>query len=326
MVIDLKAVRLRDAAHGVCELPDVDRLIVHSGQALVAVAWSALGNTSGGVAIALGPEGYGKVLAAGVAVDNAWTVEPRTQRVLLAREGALESLDPSAALPPKTTVVGGLPRGSFAVAVDPEGRRVLLSVMRVVNPDFANYAVVLVDLRDGRLVREGSIGSVADLELLWDRWLGTWVVGDTGQGGMWRWDGATPAVRLDGPPGGPVHAASFAATNEGVMVSALVTQDGTTALVTGLAGQDRVHWASPVRLPGPPVVIARRDPSAARWACLAQEGRAQQVQIRDPAGGVLAEVRLGSSVQLENVRWSTSLPDHVWGIGVHAIAGISLKD
>jgi hypothetical protein len=325
MVIDLKAVRLRDAVHGVCEWSG-DRLIVHSGQALVTVAWSALGSSSGGLAMVLGPEGYGKVVAADLAVDNAWIVEPRTQRVLLAREGALESLDPSGALPPQKTVVGGLPRGSFTAAVDAEGRRVLLVVMRLVRPDFANYAVVLVDLRDGRLVREGSIGSVADLQLLWDRRLGTWMIGDTGTGGIWRWDGATPAVRLEGPPCAPVHGATFAASDEGVMVSALVAQDGTTALATGLAELDRVHWATPVRLPGAPVVVARRDPSGARWACLAQEGRAQHVQIRDPAGGVLGEARLEPAAQLEKLLWSTSLPNHVWGIGVHAIAGISLKD
>ena len=110
------------------------------------------------------------------------------------------------------------------------------------------------------------------------------------------------------------------------MVSALVAQDGTTALATGLAELDRVHWATPVRLPGAPVVVARRDPSGARWACLAQEGRAQHVQIRDPAGGVLGEARLEPAAQLEKLLWSTSLPNHVWGIGVHAIAGISLKD
>jgi hypothetical protein len=198
--------------------------------------------------------------------------------------------------------------------------------MRVVNPDFANYAVVLVDSRDGRLVREGSIGSVSGLELLWDRRLGSWMIGDTGKGGMWRWDGATPAVWLEGPPCGPVHAATFAATDEGVMASALLTQDGATALVTGLAELDRVHWAAPVTLPGPPVAVARRDPSEARWACLAQEGRAQHIQIRDPAGRISDEARLGPAAQLENLLWSTSLPNHVWGIGVHAIAGISLHD
>jgi len=51
--------------------------------------------------------------------------------------------------------------------------------LRIVNPDVANYAVAMVDLTDGRLVREGTIGSGADLELLWDGRLGTWVVGDT---------------------------------------------------------------------------------------------------------------------------------------------------
>gem|GEM_PF-6357156 len=158
--------------------------------------------------------------------------------------------------------------------------------MRIVNPDVANYAVAMVDLTDGRLVREGTIGSGADLELLWDGRLGTWVVGDTSKGAMWRWDGTRPAVRLAGPTAGPVHAATFAASKEGVIVSALFTQAGATGLVTGLAERDRVNWTPPVMLPGLPVLLARRHPLEARWACLAQEGAGQQVQIRDASGKV----------------------------------------
>jgi hypothetical protein len=325
MGIDLKAVRVRDAVHGLCELADTDRLIVHSGQSLVAVPWAALGNTSGDLTIALGPPGYGNLVAT-LAVDSAWIVEPTTKRVLLAREGALESFDPAGRLSPQKTVVNGLPRGSFAAAVDPGGRHVLLTVMRVVNPDLAHYGVALVDLIDGRLVREGSIGSVTDLELLWDRRLGTWVIGDTGKGAMWRWDGATPAVKLAGPTAAPVCAATFAATDDGVMVSALIAQGGTQALVTGLAERDRVRWTSPVTLHGPPVLVARRHPSQDCWACLAQEGSGQYVQIRDPAGAVLGETRVGLTAQLDKLLWSTSSPHHVWGIGFHAIAGISLRD
>ena len=326
MMINLKVVRLRDALHGLCELSDANHLIVHSGQSLVAVAWPDLRNASDGVTFSLGPSGYGKVVATNLAVDNAWIVEPKTQRVLVARQGEIDSIDPSGRLAAQRVTVTGLPGGAFAAAVDPEGRHVLLTVLRIVNPDFANYAVAMVDLTNGRLVREQAIGSGADLELLWDGRLGTWVVGDTSRGAMWRWDGAGRAVRLTGPTDGPIHAATFEATNEGVIVSALFTKSGTTGLVSGLAEQDRVNWTPAVMLPGLPVLMARRDPSAVRWACLAQAGAGQQVQIRDATGKVLAQAGMRPAAHIEKLQWSVSAPDRLWGFGIHAIAAITLSD
>jgi hypothetical protein len=330
MRIDAKTIRFQGALHGLCELPDGDRLIIHSEQSLVAVSWPALRQTPDTVTVVLGPPGQGKALATNVAVDNAWVVEPKARRVLMAREGEFYSVDPSGQLEDQRIKVAGLPRGTFAAALDSDGQRVLLVVMRVLNPDFAEYGVGMADLANGRLVAEATIGVNADLDLLWDAPLRTWVIGDTSRGALWRWDGARPAVKLAGPPAGPVHAATFAETGEGVIVSALFTQTtGATGLITGRAEWDRVVWAAPVTLPGSPVLLARRHPARALWACLAQEGAVQQIQIRDAAGELLAEAGVRPAAQLNTLHWSKSLPNHVWGVGIRALAAatpLSLMD
>jgi hypothetical protein len=326
MRIDLKAVRFQGALHGLRESRDVDHLIVHSEQSLFAIVWTGIENTPEGAAVALGPRGPGKVVATDVAVDDAWVVEPKGQRILLAREGAFDSIDPWGGLEPQKVKVAGLPLGTFAAAIDPDGTHVLLVIVRVVNFDEANYAVALADLTNGRLVHETTIGSSADLELLWDARLRDWVIGDTKKGGLWRWDGARPAVKLAGPTSpGPVHAATFAAGNEGVIVSALFTHTGADGLITGHAELDRVVWTPPVVLPGTPVLVARRHPAQALWACLAQAGAAQHIQIRDAAGKVLAEAPVRPTTHLNNLVWSMASPNRVWGIGVRALAAATLS-
>jgi hypothetical protein len=327
MRIDVKTIRLQRALHGLRELPDADHLVVHSEQSLVAIAWPALRQIPDSMTVVLGPPGQGKALATNVAVDNAWAVEPKAQRVLLAREGEFYSVDPSGQLDDQRIKVAGLPRGTFAAALDSDGQRVLLVVMRVINIDFADYGVAMADLTNGRLVAEATIGSGADLELLWDGRLRTWVIGDTSRGALWRWDGDRPAVKLAGPPAGPVHAATFAESGEGVIVSALFTQTtGATGLITGRAEWDRVVWTAPVTLPGSTVLVARRHPELALWACLAQEGAVQQIQIRDAAGKVLAEAGVRPAEHLNNLLWSKSSPKRIWGFGVRALAAATLSE
>ncbi|HEV3334648.1 MAG TPA: hypothetical protein VG096_26855 [Bryobacteraceae bacterium] len=327
MRIDLKAVRIQGALHGLHESRDADHLIVHSERSLFAIVWAAVQNTPEGVAISLGPERPGKLVATDVAVDNAWVVEPKGQRVLLAREGEFESIDPWGQPEAQKVKMAGLPRGTFAAAIDPEGAHVLLVVVRVINPDAANYGVALADLANARLIREGTIGSGADLELLWDNRLRTWVIGDTSKATLWRWDGARPAVRIAGPAApGPVHAASFVAGTEGVIVSALFTHNGATGLIAGQAEMDRAVWQPPVALPGPPVLMAKRHPAQAIWACMSQAGTGQQLQIRDAAGKVLAEAAVRPATHLDNLIWSPISPNRVWGFGARALAAATLSE
>jgi hypothetical protein len=337
MKLDVKAIHLQGALHGLRELADADHLIVHSEQSLIAVAWPDLRNIPDGLRVVLGPPGQGKVLATDVAVDDAWIVEPKAHRVLLAREGEFSSIDTAGKTEVHHIPVHGLPVGTFAAALDSAGQRVLLVVLRVVNIDFANYAVAVADLANGWLVTEGTIGSGSDLELLWDATLSVWVIGDTNRGALWRWDGASPAVKLAGPTGGPIHAATFAETAAGVIVSALSTlttgalttgaqATGATALVTGHAQRDRVVWAAPVALPGSAVLMARRHPARTLWACLAQEGTAQRIQIRDETGKISAQADLRPGVYLNDLLWSASSPDRFWGVGIRGLASATIHE
>jgi hypothetical protein len=324
MNIDLKAIRMQGALHGMRETRDADHLIVHSEQSLFAIVWAALENTPEKLAAPLGPKGPGKLVATGVAVDNAWVVDPKSQRVLLAREGEFDSIDPWGQVQPQKIKVPGLPVGTFAAAVDSDGLHVLVVVVRDINPDVSNYAIALADLTSGRLIREGTIGSGADLELLWDGHFGAWVIGDTSRGALWRWDGQRPAVKLAGPAG-HVHSATFAATAEGVIVSVIAAKTaGETVLVIGHAERDRVVWADPATLTGSPVLMAWRDPARPLWACLAQAGAAQQIQFRDVGGKLLAEAAVRPGVHLANLQWSV-FPNRVWGVGIRALAAVALS-
>lgn len=327
MNIEIKSIRLERALHGLQELQDADHLIVHSEQSLVAVGWKELQYTQETVTVTLGPKGQGTVLADNVAVDNAWILQPKTQRLLLAREGGFDSLDPTGHAAREQLKIAGLANGTFASAVDPDGRRVLLAVLRVINPDSAVYGIAVAELATGRLIRETTFGSTADLELLWDAQFHSWVVGETSSGRMWRWDEAKPAAsKLAGTVAGLVHAATFVAGENGVIASALVTEKtGARALVIGVAGSEQVAWGAPVALPGPGALLARRHPAKAVWAYLAHEGRGQRVQVRDASGKVLAEAPLRPEAHLSNLIWSPSSPKRIWGIGIHSLAAITLQ-
>lgn len=327
MRIEAKTVRVQGAVRRLCEWAGADRLIVHSDQSLVAVAWLALQHTPDGMAASLAPPGKEKPVAANVAVDNAWTVDPKARRVLLARAGEIDLADPSGEVADQRIQVAGLPVGTFGAALDSDGERLLLVVMRAVNFDFADYGLVMVDLADGQLVAEKTIGTTSDLELLWDARLGTWAIGDTSKGALWRWDGAGHAVKLAGPTAGAIHAATFAETSEGVIVSALSSGTaGATVLVTGHAERDRVVWMPPVTLAGTPILLARRHPARALWACLAQQGAAQQIQIRDAAGKVLAEADLRPGIHLNHLLWSAFAPERLWGVGIRALASATIHE
>ena len=326
MKIEVRAIRFRGAIHGLAELPGGDRLVVHSDRSLFALSWLPLQHTPGGVTVAPGPQNQAQLLATNVAVDNAWVVQPKAQHVLLAREGALDSIDLSGKQAGQRIPVTGLPKGAFAAALAPDEQHVLLAVLRLVNPDFANYGVVMVDVTNGRLIRERTIGAGNDLELLWDAKLRTWVIGDTTKGDLWRWDGSSPAVKLAAPPAVRVHAATFTAAAEGVVVSAVFEAGGVTGLISGPAERDKVAWTTPVKLPGTPVLQARCHPEKPLWVCLAQEGAAQQIQIRDAAGKIQAEAAVQPAAHLDRFTWSPSNPDRLWAHGARAIAAAQLSE
>jgi len=320
MKIDVKIVRLAGALHGLRELP-AGHLILHSDQSLVAVDQPLHG---GGV-LAFGPHGPGKVIATDVAVDNAWTLLPGSGRVLLAQEGRFQSIDASGGGRDEQVKVTGLPAGTFGAAPDAEGRHVLVVVVHAVNPDFAAYGVAMADLANDRLTAEATIRSNADLELAWDRHDRSWLIGDTDNGVVWRWDGAGPAAKLAAPAVASVHGTSFAASENGVFVTTLFTRaTGETALVTGHADRDQVAWTAPVVLPGVPVLVVRRHPTRALWACLTQERAGQRIQLRDATGKTLAEAPVHPPANLTDFLWSTATPDQVWAFGTRTLAAVTL--
>ncbi len=326
MKTDSKTILLDGALYRLREFSDANRLMLHCEHSLLAVSWADLRQTRDGVTVVLGPRGLGNVVATKVAVDNAWIVDPKSQRLLLAREGGIEFVDPSGQEKARTVTVPGLPVGTFAAALDSTAKRLLLAVMRDVNPDFAEYGLVVADLVNGRLAKESTIHTNSDLELLWEDKLGSWVICDTNKATVWRWDGNKPALKLASSALRPVHSATIAASDHGVIVSALVTQStGATGLISGRAEQDRVIWNDAVALPGPNVLVARRHPGQALWACLAQEGRAQQIQIRDASGKVLGEAIVRPPAHLSDLVWSVAAPTSVWGFGVHALASATFN-
>jgi hypothetical protein len=325
MQIDLKTISFDGALRGLCELGD-ERLVVHVEQSLVVVSGQDLtrGQLPDRSLVLLGPSGKGMVVATKVAVDNAWTVDRSSQRVLLARAGEISLIDPTGKVDEQTIKVSNLPPGTFGVALDGDGQRALLVIVRDVNMDFAEYAVGIANLASGHLVLEAKIGSTNELEVLWDDKLRTWVIGNTNTGLLWRWDGEKPAVKLEGPGAGPVQSATFAASGERVVISALVAQDGGASLIEGRVERDRVVWSEPIALPGGPVLLARRHTERPLWACLAEESAGQQIQIRDATGAILAAAGVRPAALLHDLLWSLSSPDRLWGIGVRALAAATV--
>jgi len=326
MQIDVKTILFEGALHRLRELSDANHLIVQNEQSLVAVAWPELQKTRDGLTVVLGPQGLGKVVATKVSVDNAWIVEPKSQRVLMAREGEIEFVDPSGRDKLQRVTVAGLPSGSFAAALDSAGQHLLLVVMRAVNMDFAEYGIVVITLSDGQLQRELTIRSNADLELHWDETFRTWVICDTSNATVWRWDGAKLSTKLASALTDTVYSATLVVGDDGAIVTALVTQGaGATGLISGRAEQDRVDWRESVTLHGPSVLVTRRHPKLAVWACLAQEGKVQQIQIRDAAGKVLGEANIRPPAHVSDLLWSASTPERVWAFGVHSLAAATLN-
>ena len=324
MILDVNAVRLEGALHELGELRDPGHLILHVDQSLVAVAWTDLRKSFTKAPVPVGPPGKGRVLATRIAVDDAWTIVPTSQEILLARLGTISFLDSTHGRAVRTIKPNGLRNGTFGAALDGDALRALFIVSRDVSMDFAEYTVAAVDLTAGTLVPQTRIHGNADFELLWDEPSRSWVIGSTHTGSLWRWDGVGEAVKFDGPAG-TLQGATFVADGEGVVISAL-TEDSPRGshLITGRLGPDRVTWAEPVTLPGTSVILARRHPKRPLWACLAFDGAAQQIRICDAAGKVQAVAAVRPPGLLKNLRWSTSSPDRIWGLGVRTLAAATL--
>lgn len=327
MKIDAKVVLLDDALHGLREWFDSNHLILHTDQSLVAVEWPALRETRDGAAAVFGPRGLGRVVASRVTVDNAWTVDATSRLLLLARDGKIEYLDPLGVHPVRTLAVAGLQSGTFAAALDSASRRLLLVVMSAANLDFAAYGVVAADLGNAQLTYEPSIRCTNDLELLWDGRSRAWLICDTGTATLWRWGGQKPAVKLTGMVPGAIHYAAMVDSDEGVIAGAVVSHgSATTALVSGHVDQNQVIWSPPIVLSGSPVLVAKRNSRQPLWACLAQQGWHQQIQIRDAAGVVLSATTLPQRAHLSDLLWSPSAPARFWGYGVHSLVAATLGE
>jgi hypothetical protein len=325
MKIGIKAIRLERALHAIREWQDAEHLVALSEQDLVAFAWKDVQHFSDKFTVTIGPKGVGTVLATDVAVDNTWLVEPKSQRILLAREGVFDVLDPAGKSSQGRINVAGLENGTFASALDSEGKRVLLVVLRVINPDSAEYGIAVADLVTGRLVRERRFGSTAELELLWDAQQRTWLIGETSTATLWRWDETTPAVKLAGTLPGHVHAATFVAGQEGTIVTALIADTtGGTVLAVGRAEHDRISWGAPITLSGH-VLVAHKHPARPLWASVAQQGMHQQIQLLDASGKTLAEVALRPDAHLLDLMWSPSSPTRLWGTGIHCLAAATIE-
>jgi hypothetical protein len=324
MKINVDAVYLEGALHGLNEL-SAEHLIVHSEQTLVAVRWPELRQIRDAGRVVLGPQAHGNIIATGVCVDDAWIVDRKSYRVLIAKESAIESIDPAGLESVRHIPIPGLVEGTFAASLDSEGRNLLLVLMRVVNMDFAEYGVAVADLANNRLLNESTIRSNHELEVLWDRILGTWVIGNTVSATVWRWQADGVAVKLAGTVAVPVHFASFVETNQGVIVNALATQNGTSVVVTGRAERDRIVWAEPVPLVGSTVLVARRHPTQPFWACLAQQETEQYIQVRSAEGKILAEASVRTGAHLSDVIWSASSPHRIWGFGTRSLAAATVQ-
>jgi hypothetical protein len=193
MKIETKTIRLNGALHGVGEAGD--QVILQIDDLLATIVHKALRQIPEGVLTTLGSAGIGRIVATKVAVDNAWTVDADSKRILLAREGHIERIDPLSQDPPEKIAVEGLPAGTFGASAEPGANRILYVVVRDISFDFSEYGVEIADLMLGRMVTEKSIRSNGDLKLSWDVGSKSWTISDPDKGIFWRWDGATPPAR-----------------------------------------------------------------------------------------------------------------------------------
>lgn len=321
-----ETIRITGPCHGLRELPG-ERLILHAGRSLVAVAWSDLRRAPEGSVVEPGSPGYGRVIATNVAVDNAWSIQPGSGRVLVARQGQFQSIDGLGSGAEQLIRIPGLPTGTFAAEFDPSGRYALLTIMRPLGPDFAEYGVALADLTAGQLTTESGIGSTAELELLC---LGgppnpTWVVGDTSNGALWRWDGHDAATPFQGPIADVINSVTFEQEGSRVIATALIMPNrGAVAIQSGRMETNEMKWSAPVPLPGRPVTLARRHPLRPEWACLAGYRAEQEIQIRS-ARELIVAASPSSITPIEHLRWSAFSPDRLWAWGHRSVSRIALE-
>lgn len=327
MKLDLKAVRLSGTVLKLGQLSQPDALVLQVGQSLASVSWKRLRTSFVRAPLVVGAPGDATVIAEDVAVDSAWTIDEKSQQVALARAGEILFIDPLARRVVRTAPVKGLRNGTFDMALDGDGKRALVVVVRDVALDFSEYAVVAVDLATGDLTPESSIHANADLELLWDDMSRAWLIGDTHTGALWRWDGTKPATRFAGPADATIQAATLAATAEGAVATALLqTATGAGRLVAGRVGAAGVTWSQPLDLPGAAVLTARRHPTQALWACLAHDDAGQQIQVRGADGKVAAAAPLLPPFLMSKLFWSTAEPTRIWGVGMRALAAGTLGE
>lgn len=327
MQIAAETICVKCPLHGLREMPDGEHVVLHLGRSLVAVAWSNLLHTPAGSVAELPAPGFGRVIAKDVAVDNAWAIHPKSGRVFVARGGHFQSIDALGPDDDQEVTVSGLAVGTFAAAFDPSGRYILLTIVRPLNPDFAEYGVAVADLSNGGLTVETSIGSTAELELLclggWPR--PAWAIGDTANGTLWRWDASQPAARFNGPPAPNISGVTFERGESGVIATTIITQrDGTHAMIWKRVDRDSADWPPPTPLNGPPVTLVRLHPSRRQWACLAGFFPRQEIQLRT-SEGLLASGPLRSATPVERVCWSSGSPDRIWAWGYRSLSRIALS-
>jgi hypothetical protein len=196
MKIETRTIRLNGALHGVGEAGD--QVILQIDDLLVTIADKALRQIPEGVLTTLGSGGIGRIVATKVAVDNAWSVDADSKRILLPRQGHIERIDPLSQDPPEKIAVEGLPDGTFGASAEPGANRVLYVFVRDVSFDFSEYGVEIADLMLGRMLTEKSIRSNGDLKLSWDVASKSWTISDPDKGIFWRWDGEMPPARAKG--------------------------------------------------------------------------------------------------------------------------------
>jgi hypothetical protein len=194
--IEARTVRINGALHGIGEAGD--QVILQIDDLLVTITHKALQQIPEGVPTTLGSGSVGRTVATKVAVDNAWTVDADSKRILLPRMGQIERINPVSQDPPEKIEIEGLPGGTFGASAEPGANRILYGVVRNVSFDFSEYGVAIADLMLGRMVSENSIRSNSDLKFSWEVVSKSWMIGDPDKGIFWRWDGENPPARAKG--------------------------------------------------------------------------------------------------------------------------------